>query len=609
MNDLVIAETAVTPAPFSLKDAPSFIERQFPVGRISAEAHKERKANVGQTLTALGSYWKGRKPLILVRAVVLGSLLPASDDPTADLDIFLKLMAMDDAAFARRYKGSPAAFAQLFPDYAKVVTELDGRRTAWRSSLSRAQRHAFIAEAFATLPYETRIKAKDVQRPEECDEADLLAPIWVNVNRTLGTAAYSLPELIEQLGIARFGERPKIADTFCGGGSIPFEAARLGCDVYASDLNPIACLLTWGAFNIIGTTPDKHLEIECAQRKVEETLDTEITRLGIEHDAQGNRAKAFLYCLETRCPKTGWMVPMAPTWIISKSRKVVARLVPDPILMRYGIEIHAGVSADEMAEAEYGTVQGGRLVHPANPERSGVEIKVIRNDYRNAEGDTRNRLRAWEKLDFVPRPDDIFQERLYCIQWITKDSFKKGRQETYFSAITEDDLTRERKVEAIVRSNLARWQEDGLVPDMPIEPGENTTQPIRERGWTHWHHLFFARSLHYLSLVKGHLRSPELMVGFARLLDFCSRLSVWENGLAKDLPGKVFSNQALNTWWAPALRSSSFSVPTCMPIGIKEATRPISTQAVIRCQNASDSDLSAHIFITDPPYADAVNYH
>jgi putative DNA methylase len=75
-------------APFSLRDAPSFIERQFPVGRLSAEAYKERKAGSGQTLTALGSYWKGRKPLILVRAVVLGCLLPATDDLAADLDIF-----------------------------------------------------------------------------------------------------------------------------------------------------------------------------------------------------------------------------------------------------------------------------------------------------------------------------------------------------------------------------------------------------------------------------------------------------------------------------------------------------------------------------------------
>ena len=127
-------------APFSLRDAPSFIERQFPVGRLSAEAYKERKAGAGQTLTALGSYWKGRKPLILVRAVVLGCLLPATDDAAADLDIFLKLMAMDDGAFGRRFDKSAAEFARLFPAYAELVTEERGRRRAWREDLSETAR-------------------------------------------------------------------------------------------------------------------------------------------------------------------------------------------------------------------------------------------------------------------------------------------------------------------------------------------------------------------------------------------------------------------------------------------------------------------------------------
>src|SRR5262245_29318733 len=121
--------------PFSLKDTPSFIERQFPVGRLSAETYKERDAGQGQTLTALGSFWKGRKPLILARAVVLGSLLPASEDAAGDLDIFLKLLAMDDVAFGRRFDGGPTKFAALFPTYADLVTEERGRRCIWRDSL------------------------------------------------------------------------------------------------------------------------------------------------------------------------------------------------------------------------------------------------------------------------------------------------------------------------------------------------------------------------------------------------------------------------------------------------------------------------------------------
>src|SRR6266567_289116 len=88
--------------PFAWRDRPSLIERVLPAQKISAEAQKERKAGAGQTLTALGSYWKGRKPLILVKACVLGALLPTTDDPEADLDIFEKLMAIDDEAFLRR---------------------------------------------------------------------------------------------------------------------------------------------------------------------------------------------------------------------------------------------------------------------------------------------------------------------------------------------------------------------------------------------------------------------------------------------------------------------------------------------------------------------------
>ena len=51
--------------PFSLKNAPALIERLLPVQKLSAEAYKEQMAGSGKTLTALGSYWKGLKPLIL----------------------------------------------------------------------------------------------------------------------------------------------------------------------------------------------------------------------------------------------------------------------------------------------------------------------------------------------------------------------------------------------------------------------------------------------------------------------------------------------------------------------------------------------------------------
>ena len=101
----VAAQSAVVP--FALKDARALIERLLPVQKLSAEAYKEQMAGSGKTLTALGSYWKGRKPLILAKACVLGCLLPATDKPKRDLAIFEMLMGMDELSFAARAKRKP----------------------------------------------------------------------------------------------------------------------------------------------------------------------------------------------------------------------------------------------------------------------------------------------------------------------------------------------------------------------------------------------------------------------------------------------------------------------------------------------------------------------
>ena len=341
MNRPTDAPTAPRIEPFALKDAPALIEAVFPAQKVSFEAQRERKAVAGQTLTALGSYWKGRKPLILVRAIVLGSLLPQTEDPETDLEIFEKLMAFDEGGLARREpKISPTEIARRidlpnpwsyftasFKGDTEDAADIEGARLPldvddspgltirWRRDVDEADKLDLLAKALATWPtYEER--AGLCKRPEELDQDALYAPIWPEVNAHLGhlgIEAHSHQELVEQLGILRFGHRPRVGDTFCGGGSIPFEAARLGCDVYASDLNPIASMLTWGALNIIGASPERRAEIERAQREVAEAVDREITALGIEHDSQGNRAKAFLYCLEIRCPETGWMIPLSPS--------------------------------------------------------------------------------------------------------------------------------------------------------------------------------------------------------------------------------------------------------------------------------------------------------
>lgn len=596
--------------PLALKDAPALIETVFPAQKVSFEAQKERKANLGQTLTGLGSYWKGRKPLILVRAIVLGTLLPATDDAESDLTIFEKLMAFDDEGLARRALAANAFSATKLQELIAISDPeryFSGR--GWRRDITTDDKLVLYRKALATMSsYEE--KASISKRPEEVDQEWLYSPVWPEVNehyRHFGVSAQSLPELVEQLGILRYGQRPRVGDTFSGGGSIPFEAARIGCDVYASDLNPIACMLTWGALNIIGSSSERREKVAKEQADVARAIDEEITSLGIEHDAQGNRAKAYLYCLETRCPETGWLVPLAPSWVISKTRNVVAQLKPDPKNRRFDIRIASAVSNAEVKAASQGTVQGGDMVYTLDGKTYRTPIKTLRGDYRKEDGSTGNRLRLWEKTDFKPRPDDIFQERLYAIQWIKKETLDAGRQETFFAAPTEADLKHEQRIEQLVAENLEHWQGEGLVPDMAIEPGYNTEQPIRERGWTHWHHLFNARQLLVHRLFLGESSDSANVALVPRGIDYCSRLCRWDAGHPGSSPQAMgtFTNQALNTLYNYGVKSAYH---LCSLVRVPAPHYPIAVSVEIRNIPANQLNQTAQIWITDPPYADAVNY-
>jgi len=455
-------------------------------------------------------------------------LLPATNAPKRDLEIFEKLMAMDDESFVIRWPRRPrpkeilatlslAHISDYFtvpltgvlpesapvdwskPEYADVQIE-------WREDLSELERRRLEAQMLPKVPY--RRKVETAKRPEEVIDT-VHNHIWDAVNHHLGTSACSFPELVEQLGLMRFGHRPRVADTFCGSGQLPFEASRLGCDVYASDLNPVACMLTWGAFHIVGGSLEKRAKMEKHQRQLVEKIRTEIDKLGVETDGTGWRAKAYLYCVEVRCPQTGWLVPLIPSLILSFGKRAIVDLVPVSSERRYDIKVRSGVSDVDLAAASTGTLRSdGRgqdpyLFHTIDGHEYRTKISTLRGDFRTPAGGTGNKLRRWDKADFKPRHDDIFQERLYAIHWMKPTG--AGKKFDYkFTDVTKADLEREQIVEEFVRKHLAQWQANGWIPDMQIEPGYNTDQPIRERGWTHWHHLFPSRHLMLLGLIRMH---------------------------------------------------------------------------------------------------------
>jgi putative DNA methylase len=629
--------------PFSLKDAPALIERLLPVQKLSAEVFKERKAGAGQTLVPLGAYWKGRKPLILNKACILGCLLPATDNPARDLAIFEKLMAMDDESFVIRWKRRPkpaeilsslrdenlVGYFDTEPLGALHISPptdwsrhyLEEIKVQWRNDIAEIDRRRIEARMLPRDSYRRRVEM--AQRPEEVSGA-VHDHIWAAVNSHLNTNAGSFPELIEQLGIMRFGHRPRLADTFCGSGQIPFEAARLGCDVYASDLNPVACMLTWGAFHIVGSAPEKRAAQENEQREVVGNVLAEIDRLGVETDGSGWRAKAFLYCVEVRCPQSGWMVPLIPSRILSYGKQAIVELIPVKSQKSYEIKVRSGVSFEELAAAATGTLrsdgrgQAAYLFHTLNGCEYRTKVSTLRGDFRTADGITGNNLRLWENGDFKPRPDDVFQERLYAIHWMKQKN--KGKKFDYkFTEVGKADVERERIVEEFVGKHFAEWQANGWVPDMRIEPGYNTDQPIRERGWTHWHHMFPVRHLLLLGLLRKKASHGETLLRLSRMLDYTSKLCRWttskagtnspgeggRTGGASDNPANVFYNQALNTFYNygcrasfPLLQLFAAELPNTGHIGSHK----------VACCSASQLTEDSDFFLTDPPYGDAVKY-
>jgi putative DNA methylase len=619
--------------PFSLRGAPSLIEKLLPVQKLSAESYKEQMAVQGKTLTALGSYWKGRKPLILNKACILGCLLPATNSPTRDLQIFEMLMGMDDESFVARWKRRPkpkellgtvsiAKIADYFvvepegvlptaapldwsnPDYANV-------KISWRADLKELERRRLEARMLPKAPY--REMVDQAQRPEEVIDK-IHDHIWDVVNTHLGTSAGTFPELVEQLGIMRYGHRPRVADTFCGSGQIPFEAARLGCEVYASDLNPVACSLTWGAFHIIGVSEQSRQTLREEQRELLRRVSAEVDELGVETDGEGWQAKVFLYCVETRCPKSEWMVPLLPTRVVSKGHHTIVELVPDVLHKRYDILVRSGVTKTEFAGARQGTVRtDGRrqepyLIHSIDDIEYRTKISTLRGDYRRADGGNGNRLRMWEKQDFKPRPDDVFQERLYAIQWMRPKN--NGTAHDYeFRSTTAQDLKRERVVEEFISKHLEEWQANGWLPDLRIEPGDETARLQRERGWTHWHQLFNPRQLLVGGLVNRFSNAP-LKLSLAQILNSNSRLSRWSLGDGDGRSGGVkgtFDNQALNTLFNYGVRGSHFALDL---VNLRLKSYPLHPGLSLRVSNHGAANLAetSDLFVTDPPYGDAVKF-
>ncbi|NLH75304.1 MAG: DUF1156 domain-containing protein [Verrucomicrobia bacterium] len=157
------------------------IEVDFPIAKVSEHSAREKSIRHGHPSTL--HLWWARRPLAACRAVLLGLLLPAPTERDCPADFKSKAREL----LQKRHRKPLATDQELQDDLL-----------------------AFIGE-FA-----------------DWDNAS--NALYLEIGRGLVKAAH--PE-----------ETPVVVDPFAGGGSIPLEALRLGCEAFASDLNPVACLI------------------------------------------------------------------------------------------------------------------------------------------------------------------------------------------------------------------------------------------------------------------------------------------------------------------------------------------------------------------------------
>jgi putative DNA methylase len=180
------------------------IEDYLPIEAISAEASREKSVRKGHISTL--HLWWARRPLVACRAAVYGALVPASRFvPNGGSDEQKKSLG----------RANSAKFVKslcVYPGEPRTIQE--------------AQRHILIAHAERLTQELADWKAGNTPQPGWVDEFKFSGVTVTMEDITTGHAP-----------------RPRVLDMFAGGGAIPLEALRLGCEAYAIDLNPVAHII------------------------------------------------------------------------------------------------------------------------------------------------------------------------------------------------------------------------------------------------------------------------------------------------------------------------------------------------------------------------------
>ena len=259
-------------------DPKRLIEVAFPLKQVSLDSVHEKNVRHGHISTL--HIWPARRPLAAARAALITTLLP---DPGNDAE---------RREILERMAG-------------KVVEKVEKKR----------------------------VNGRVVEKMKEQTEEGILH--W---GRESGP---DLDWFREKIRKAYGGRAPKVLDPFAGGGAIPLEAMRLGCEVTAMDINPVAwfilkCTLEYPQRLAGQTRPlpafaleDRDFMESFFKAKGEKgaRLRASLERLGHMTKQEG-RVAPFLRDDTTIDADLAWHVRAWGRWVLAQARRELASYYP-----------------------------------------------------------------------------------------------------------------------------------------------------------------------------------------------------------------------------------------------------------------------------------------
>ena len=531
-------------------------EVDFPIAAVSRHAVREKSIRHGHPSTL--HLWWARRPLASSRSILLALLLPDPCDPYCP-------------------EGFKEAARRVLPAVGGGCgkTNADVRRGLLK----------FIAD-FAN---------------------------WDNAaNSTFLEAGRSLVKA------AHGEESPLVVDPFAGGGSIPLEALRLGCEAFASDLNPVACLILKVMLEDIPRHgPELADELRESGAEVKRQAERELADL-YPVDSDGAKPIAYLWARTVRCeaPDCGAEIPlMRSFWLCKKAKRkralrhTIERVdgaPPKVVFDAFEPKTERDVRTGSVTRAKATCLCCGTVLPPERvrlqlaAEHGGADAKF------DADGNRTGGARMTAVVTLRPN--------------------EKGR---HYRLPTDADYAPVREAQARVSSLIEEWERGGKqglcpIPDEPLPPIGTLGFRVQRYGMLQWGDLFAARQKVALGSIASGIGSNNCQTVSRILCLALGKLADLENGGAPwkpdaECPVHMLSSQKIPPFWdwaepSPIADSSGsfFSAFGRSAHTLKAAfSFPYSPGSVHLADAANQRllpDESVSVWFTDPPYYDAVPY-